>query len=451
MNSTDQLIQNVIDTIDNAHSQKLQLDQQSLSLSQAKQQVEDSANNARSAVHKHLEALQTSLCQSLGRIEVQLIEEIEQLRSSNLEPLLQCEDVIHQALTAATACMEQGKAVLASGPEDHVDDLLKFKDFCLTKDLNCVPEVPSLHEVAYIDMVYNPDSLTELEEVLSRAVHVTDLQPVHITEIVERPGSLLVSWELASHEEDLEVSEYQLQYCYGAVNAIEADKATFHSAYMGPQSSFLVRKLRANTPYSFRVCCRVEGETYASVWSVPRVAATSITHYEWDGTTEGYSTSNENKMGTRTTGLTRVLYSNYQCLHAGFPITFRILDAGERSPLDGLGIVVTNEDSETMKREGAVFLACDGTVFIDGQEMKTRLPSLARNSCVTIQTETLANWKVRVSIQVGEKELTFDWKVDKQVTLGMIGGLGMTPLMQDSPGFFFGMIFSHEDWKVSVE
>jgi len=83
--------------------------------------------------------------------------------------------------------------------------------------------------------------------------------------------------------------------------------------------------------------------------------------------------------------------------------------------------------------------------------MKTRLPHLSRNSTVNIETELLPNGKVRVSVQVGDKELTFDWKVDKQVTLGMIGGMGMAPLTEAGPSFFFGMIFSHEDWKVSVE
>lgn len=74
----------------------------------------------------------------------------------------------------------------------------------------------------------------------------------------------------------------------------------------------------------------------------------------------GYSTSVENKTGTRTTGLTRVLYSKSQCYKTGYPLSFRILDSGEKSPLDGLGIAVTNDDIDTMKREGAVFLACDG-------------------------------------------------------------------------------------------
>ena len=90
-------------------------------------------------------------------------------------------------------------------------------------------------------------------------------------------------------------------------------------------------------------------------------------------------------------------------------------------------------------------------MFIDGQEMKMRLPCLSRNSIVTIETESLTNGKVRCSVQVEGKELTFDWKIDKHVTLGMIGGLGTTPLTEATQCFFFGMMFSHEDWKVCVE
>ena len=81
---------------------------------------------------------------------------------------------------------------------------------------------------------------------------------------------------------------------------------------------------------------------------------------EWDDTVESYSTSVENKTGTRCTGLTRVLYSKSQCYKSGYPLSFRILDSGEKSPFDGIGIAVTNDDIDTMKREGAVFLACDG-------------------------------------------------------------------------------------------
>ena len=43
---------------------------------------------------------------------------------------------------------------------------------------------------------------------------------------------------------------------------------------------------------------------------------------------------------------------------------------GEKSPVDGIAITLDNEDTETLKREGVVFVATDGlyilkTLFIE--------------------------------------------------------------------------------------
>ena len=81
--------------------------------------------------------------------------------------------------------------------------------------------------------------------------------------------------------------------------------------------------------------------------------------------------------------------------------------------------------------------------------MKTKLPPLVRNSLVTIETQTLTSGKVRVSVEVEEKELTFDWKIDRHITLNMIGGIGLQDCSSNK--FFCALQFSHEDWKVGVE
>lgn len=447
MSSPEELIQNVVDTVDNATSQKFGLTEQLQALGQAKQQVQQSAKLTTQEVRTHFESLKKVLNESLDARMSNLLTEISALERSHLEPLQQCEEMINMSLLDATSCIEEGKKLLENGPENNVEALLKFNDVSHSKDLHGLPEVPSLSEVAYLSVDFDAGLSERLHELIGEEGRVYDHAPVQITDIEERPGALLVKWE--ELDEDTEATEFRLQYCYGQVTAWNAGKTSFHTAYTGPNTSHLVRRLRTNVPYSFRVSCRV-GDHW-SIWSVPQIAVTHITHYQWDDSAEGYSTSNENKTGTRCEGLTRVLYSKSQCYRAGFPLSFRILDCGEKSPLDGIGIAVTNDDIDTMKREGAVFLACDGTVFIDGQEMKTRLPGLSRNSSVSIETESLPNGKVRVSVQVEAKELTFDWKIDKHVTLGMIGGLGMTPLTESTQCFFFGMIFSHEDWKVGVE
>ncbi|KAL4240854.1 Cytokine receptor-like factor 3 [Mactra antiquata] len=445
--TTDELIQNVIDTIDNASTQKLGLSVQLNSLQQAKQQVQQSAKIASEEISRHFDELQKALIESINERKNELLEEIKRVENMNMEPLQECEEMINMSLTDATTCLEQGRNVLANGPEKNLDALVNFKDSTKSKDLNILPEVPNLGDVAFLCVDFHVGLTDRLQELIHIEGKIYDRAPVQICDIIERPGALLVKW--AEVDEDVDVAEFCLQYCYGQTTALDCGKSTFHTVYCGPETSYLVRRLRPNASYSFRVKCRSDDEW--SVWSVPKVASTSINHYEWDDTTDGYSVSNENKIGTREEGLTRVLYSKSPCYKSGFSLSFRILDSGEKSPIDGVGLAVTNEDIDTLKREGAVFLACDGKVYIDGQEMKTRLPCLSRNSIVNIQTESLHNGKIRVCIQVQDKELTFDWNIERQVALGMIGGLGMMPLAESTQCFFFAMIFSHEDWKVSVE
>lgn len=89
-------------------------------------------------------------------------------------------------------------------------------------------------------------------------------------------------------------------------------------------------------------------------------------------------------------------------------------------------------------------------MFVDGQEMKTKLPNLTRGSSATIETENLGNGKVRVSIEVEGKAVTFDWKVEQSLDASSLMGLGMRA-KTESVCLFFGMRFSHEDWKVGVE
>lgn len=82
---------------------------------------------------------------------------------------------------------------------------------------------------------------------------------------------------------------------------------------------------------------------------------------EWNNTTEGYSTSNEDKTATRLSeGTTRVLYSSDNSYRCGFPITFRMLDAGEKTPFDGIGLSANDEDTETLQRSNSIFVATSG-------------------------------------------------------------------------------------------
>ena len=88
-----------------------------------------------------------------------------------------------------------------------------------------------------------------------------------------------------------------------------------------------------------------------------------------------------------------------------------------------------------------------GTVYIDGVEKLTKLPPLTRGTMLTFDTETLQPGKIRVSIDVAGKIVTFDWVIDD--------GLSSVNQLQQADNndikLFFVMAFSYHGWKVGVE
>ena len=80
--------------------------------------------------------------------------------------------------------------------------------------------------------------------------------------------------------------------------------------------------------------------------------------------------------------------------------------------------------------------------------MKTKLPPIKKGTTLTFQTEMLPNGKVRVSVQVDDKEVTLDWKANSSNSMGF----GPMQMMQPpSPAFYFALRFAQEHWKVGVE
>ena len=82
--------------------------------------------------------------------------------------------------------------------------------------------------------------------------------------------------------------------------------------------------------------------------------------------------------------------------------------------------------------------------------MKNRLPDLTKGSKLNIETEVLSNGKIRVSLEVQDKAVTFDWKINQDVELTQLAGMGL--MMSGAvKALYFGMRFSHEDWRIGVE
>lgn len=438
----------MIDVLDAAHGQKAQLTELLNPLKEAKDQIIFSKEESCQNLTEYFSKVKDNVISALNKRLATLLSQVESHASEALEPLRQCEDVINNSLAAATRVMVEGKALLSNNPESNIEGLVRFKDNPDIKTLGSIPEVPCLPDVPYISIELSSELETKLAEYIDMEGRVIERAPVQITDIVEKPGALTVKW--SEVDDEVEAGDFCLEFSTGNIK-FDNKAATFHNVYKGAGTSYTIRHLRTNMPYSFRVRCRCENTHRWSAWSVPRVAMTTIPHYEWSTCEPEYDTSNENKTATRTNeGLTRVLYSSTNSYIAGGSILFRVLDAGEGSTLDGVGIAVDNEDTTTLQRENAVFLTSRGTIFVNGQEMKNRLPDLNKGSKLNIETEVLSSGKIRVSLEVQDKAVTFDWKVNKNFDIGQLAGMGLGQGPSGQP-LYFGLIFSHEHWKVGVE
>lgn len=452
-------IQNAVEIIDTAHSYRLQLSQLLDTLTSLEDQVCTSGSLAVKRLTAHFAGLKKAVCEALDARLHHLVQEIECMRETALKPLHECRTLIGKSVDAASAVMEEGRTILASDPEHNMEKILKFRDNPLTKSLANVPELPSPSEVSFITTEIDPDFQKQLRELIVEEGKVMPRPPVQIIHAEEKPGGIQLNW--AETEEDSDLGEFLLQFACGQAEGPEDTKLLFHKAYEGPSTSFTVRGLHIKTVYSFRVCGRTDRQSLWSPWSLPHIGSTSIPHHQWNEGGEAYSLSNERRTATRTgDGLTCVLHSLTNSYVAGDTLNLHVLDSADVSPGDGLAIVFDNHSDDSCNRPGAIFVNTYGNVFVDGQEMKTKLPPIRKGTTLTFQTESLPNGKVRVSVQVDDKEVTLDWKV-LPLTVGKIGSAGnMGPtgntvsavnMQASAPRFFFALRFAQEHWKIGVE
>lgn len=446
---TQELEQGVKEILDFAKQQQKELLGLLDALYEAKDQITSSGKKSREQLSSYFETLKSELITALDNRLVELLKQVDTIEQTSLPPLNECEGMITQGITKVNRIIEEGNLILGNNSVD-VEKVISFKESSDSWNLNNVPAIPSLSEVACISVDRTGSRKEKLLEYISKESRVVGKAPVYIADIIERPGALLVKWSEA--EDDVDASEFCLQYASGTIKSNDDKHAPFHNAYVGSNSYCLVKHLQTNHPYSFRASCRSDPDSAWSIWSVPTIACTTLPHYEWDSEKSSYSTSNENQTATKCCGGEAVvLYSQTHLYTAGQSITFRILDAGDTCPGDGVGLSLINSDSHTLRRPGAAYVTVDGKVYVDGQEMKTKLPFWGKGSSVTFDTEVQPNGKVRVTVQVEEKEVAFDWNLpfiekymNEQYTKE-------TNKCRPKETFYFAMVFANEDWKVGVE
>nr|CAD7602460.1 unnamed protein product [Timema genevievae] len=423
---------NIIETVDTAKDYACKLEDLLSSVKGANDQIQTSTQKTISEIDSTFDLLVSTLLESLNKRRALLRTEALRLRDDGLAPLKACRDIIDEKLRVTKLYIEEGRNILRVG---GLTTSLE-KTLCFTEQaslLGSLPAVPNLEEVADLSFQCPVESIVpELQQCVANIGQVSRMGPVQITEVHEKPGALLVQWEEVDYERVVDVHSFRLQLAYGDVRGQDhLQLSNYHDAYVGPEGQHLVRDLRPGVPYTFRVCCRVEGSSDWSAWSLPRVALTHQEPFCWGESNSNYLITNEKKLASKTSPEQSVLLSSTAQFGPGHSIEFTVLECGIGCSDEGLGLVTGPVEGENLIQPGCLFVNTQGSVFVDGAEKTTKLPSLQKCSKVCFTCENIRDGKIRVNVDSNNKTVTYDWSV-------------RCPL-------YFAVCFGEMGWKVLVE
>lgn len=299
--------------------------------------------------------------------------------------------------------------------------------------LGSLPEVPDLKEVPFICFQFEPSIQNELVDICSSFGTVSKIAPVQICSTIERPGAILVEWRSTDNDDrSNDIQEYRLQRAYGDVIKDEHLFANFRDCYTGTENLFLVKDLQSNQEYSFRVCCKYEGSSIWSQWSVPQVAITEIAKFRWSNNSD-FSLSNENSIAKGNIEPNSILYSEGPSIFAGYSVEFTFLECDSNLTDNYVGLCKYCEETDINKLKHCSFLLeTTGAIIINGQVKSTKLPEITKGSKVCFTCDSCNDGKVRINVDSNDKRVTYDWMCDRN-------------------SFFFFAYFNSAKWKVMVE
>lgn len=86
---------------------------------------------------------------------------------------------------------------------------------------------------------------------------------------------------------------------------------------------------------------------------------------EWKTNTDGYSLSNENKIATKDSAETSCIqYSKGKAYKCGHCIVFKVVQEGKLSTGDGIGITISNKETDSLLCPGALFVTTEGLFYM---------------------------------------------------------------------------------------
>uniref|UniRef100_A0A8C6X2Q3 Cytokine receptor-like factor 3 n=1 Tax=Naja naja TaxID=35670 RepID=A0A8C6X2Q3_NAJNA len=432
---TEALLQEAHESIEAARTYRRELQQRLKGLHLARQQIKNSAAQTREVLEQHFSDLKGTLKKLLDERLASLLQEVDNIEQESIKPLDECQKLIEQGVGTANELVQEGENAICGITRDNSDKLCSFTKKALHIQLDSLPEVPSLVDVASLSAQWDDSFFTLMKSYIFSHGTVASRPPIQIEELIEKPGGILVRW--CKVDEDFIPQDYRLQYC-------KSTTCHFEDVYVGSDTEFMVLHIDPNVDYQFKVCARGDGRQEWSPWSVSQTGRSTLVPHEWTPGIEGYSLSSRRNIALRNDSQAGgVLYSKAPTYCCGQTLTFRIETVGQPDRKDSIGVCVEQlNDYDSLQRDRAVCISTNGAVFVNGKEMTNQLPAVTSGSAVTFDMESVnlgpcnnngGNFKLRVTISSNNREVVFDWVLD-----------------QCSGALYFGCSFSYPGWKVLV-
>ncbi|KAL7989720.1 hypothetical protein Chor_012386 [Crotalus horridus] len=443
--------------------------------------IKNSAAHTREVLEQHFSDLKGTLKKLLDERLASLLQEVDSIEQESIKPLDECQKLIEQGVGTANELLQEGgykytlqmnvckwevnvteaggsvvlgcdvpdsllsndlfrccitgESAIGGITRDNSEKLCSFTKKALHIQLDSLPEVPPLVDVASLSAQWDDSFFTIMKSYIFSHGTVASRPPIQIEELIEKPGGILVRW--CKVDEDFTPQDYRLQYR-------KSTTCHFEDAYIGSDTEFTVLHIDPNIDYQFKVCARGDGRQEWSPWSVSQTGRSTLVPHEWTPGMEGYSLSSRRNIALRNDSQAGgVLYSKAPTYHCGQTLTFRIETLGQPDRKDSIGVCVEQlKGYDSLQRDKAVCISTNGAVFVNGKEMTNQLPAVTSGSAVTFDMETVnlgpcnnngGNFKLRVTISSNNREVVFDWVLD-----------------QCCGSLYFGCSFSYPGWKVLV-
>ncbi|KXJ28571.1 cytokine receptor-like factor 3 [Exaiptasia diaphana] len=432
------------ESLQNLDNYKAYLSSELVNVNSTREGVKCSIAKAKKEVEDKFESIEQQLLKALALRKKDILLAINDVANKDLEPLNNLEEKINGELETVEKLKIQGNDIL-----EEEDSVISEKAEQTLKEINIqqnrYPNMPCISQTL---------SVTFEENHIECVNHIGEISmtgSLQIVTLAEQPGGMLVEWDdtFSDSESVTEysgVQEYILQCCC-TDNKGNHDGAVFNTVYNGEGMSHVVTDLEPHVSYTFRVCGRFGRDGRWSSWSIPRSGMTTLDPHEWSAEDclnmnqlAIYQLSNKRRTATKVfPDSSKVLRSKTMSYRVETALQFKIDETGDDSNGDGIGLTTSSFDFSNSKQNlqcpGSVSINSKGLVYVNGNSMTTQMPAFKRGTVIIFEVNQLNPGKLRVSISVDDKQVTFDWAIEEK---------------DDCTKLYFAMGFQHSGWQITV-